>query len=75
VRLRLNGEDHTVPGVFIRAPAIIHIVQPTEPFGWLGDEAVAVRKGNILGLTFHPEMTGDLTVLRYFVGLAAGKST
>jgi glutamine amidotransferase PdxT len=44
--------------------------QPTEPFGWLGDEVVAVRKASILGLTFHPEMTIDLTVLRYFARLA-----
>ncbi len=70
VRLRLDSDERTVPGVFIRAPAITHMVQPTEPFGWLGDEIVAVRKGNVLGLTFHPEMTDDLTVLRHFVGLA-----
>ena len=70
VRLELSGEQLEVPGVFIRAPAIVHLEQPTEPFGWLGDEIVAARKGNVLGLTFHPEMTGDLTVLRYFVGLA-----
>lgn len=70
VRLKLGSEQLEVPGVFIRAPAIIHLEQPTEPFGWLGDEIVAARKGNVLGLTFHPEMTGDLTVLRYFVGLA-----
>jgi 5'-phosphate synthase pdxT subunit len=70
VRLRLNGEEQTVPGVFIRAPAIVRMEQPTVPFGWLGDEIVAVRKGNILGLAFHPEMTSDLTVLRYFVALA-----
>lgn len=70
VRLRLNGEERTVPGVFIRAPAIIRMEQPTKAIGWLGDETVAVRKGNVLGLTFHPEMTSDLTVLRHFVGLA-----
>ncbi len=70
VRLRLDSEERTVPGVFIRAPAIIRMEQPTEPFGWLGDEIVAVRMGNVLGLTFHPEMTNDLTILRHFVALA-----
>lgn len=71
VRLRLNRKERTVPGVFIRAPAIIRMEQPTEPFGWLGDEIVAVRMGNVLGLTFHPEMADDLTILRYFVALSA----
>lgn len=71
VRLRLSGEERTVPGVFIRAPAIVRVEQPTKAVGWLGDETVAVRKGTVLGLTFHPEMTSDLTVLRYFVALAA----
>ena len=74
VRLRINSEERSVPGVFIRAPAIIRLEPPTEPFGWLGDEIVAVRKGNVFGLTFHPEMTNDLTILRYFIATAAGKS-
>jgi 5'-phosphate synthase pdxT subunit len=71
VRLRLTGEECTVVGVFIRAPAIIGLEEPTEAVGWLGDEVVAVRKGNVFGLTFHPELTGDLTILRHFVGLAS----
>jgi len=75
VRLRLDGDEHKAPGVFIRAPAITRMERPTKAFGWLGDEVVAVRKGNVLGLTFHPEMANDLTILRYFIATAAGKST
>ncbi len=71
VRLRLNGEERTVPGMFIRAPAIIRMEPPTEAVGWLGDEIVAARKGNVLGLTFHPELAPDLTILRHFIALAS----
>jgi 5'-phosphate synthase pdxT subunit len=28
---------------------------------------VAVRQGNLLATAFHPELTGDLRVHRYFV--------
>ena len=30
---------------------------------------VAVRQGNLLATSFHPEITGDLRVHRYFVEL------
>ena len=32
-----------------------------------GERAVAVRQGNLLATSFHPEMTGDLRVHRLFV--------
>ena len=40
-------------------------------------EPVAVRQGRHLGLTFHPEMTGDDRIHRYFLeqlGAARGES-
>jgi 5'-phosphate synthase pdxT subunit len=33
---------------------------------------VAVRQGNLLATAFHPELTGDLRVHRYFVDVARG---
>jgi 5'-phosphate synthase pdxT subunit len=33
---------------------------------------VAVRQGNLLATSFHPEITGDLRVHRYFVELVRG---
>jgi 5'-phosphate synthase pdxT subunit len=32
---------------------------------------VAVQQGNIVGISFHPEVSGDLAFHRYFVGLVA----
>jgi len=35
--------------------------------GYWREEAVMVRSGRILALTFHPELTADYTIHRYFV--------
>ncbi len=64
-------------GVFIRAPRIEETGAGVEVLARLGDEAVAVRQGLHIGLTFHPEMTGDDRIHRLFlehVGAARGES-
>jgi 5'-phosphate synthase pdxT subunit len=68
-----------VPGplfhaVFIRAPWVERIGPGVEVLGRVTDGAatgriVAVRQGNLLATAFHPELTGDLRVHRYFVDL------
>lgn len=40
--------------------------QGTEP---AGDRIVAVRAGNLLATSFHPELTGDARVHGYFAGM------
>ncbi len=63
--------------VFIRAPRIEDIGAGVEVLGSLGDEPVAVAQGPHIGLTFHPEMTGDDRVHRLFlerVATAAAQS-
>lgn len=37
--------------------------------GPAADRIVAVRQGNVLATSFHPELTGDLRLHRYFVDL------
>lgn len=46
-------------GVFIRAPSILNIEDGVEVIGRLGEQPVAVRKGNVVGMSFHPELTGS----------------
>lgn len=58
------GEFH---GVFIRAPRIERLGTGVEVVGRLGDEPVLVRQGNVLAASFHPELTNDPRVHRYFV--------
>jgi len=60
-----------VHAVFIRAPWVesvgpgVDVLGRAEP----GDRIVAVRQGPLLATSFHPELTGDTRVHRYFVDM------
>lgn len=59
-----------LPGVFIRAPQIEAIGRDVQALARLPDGAiVAARQGRLLATTFHPELTGDDRVHRYFLEL------
>jgi 5'-phosphate synthase pdxT subunit len=56
------------PAVFIRAPFIEHVGDGVKVLARLSDgTAVAARQGNILALSFHPELTDDLRLHAYFL--------
>jgi len=59
--------DHPVEMVFIRAPIIRRVGEGVRVLGRCGDLPVLVEQGNILAGTFHPELTDDQTVHRYFL--------
>jgi 5'-phosphate synthase pdxT subunit len=60
-------------GVFIRAPRIRRIGAGVEVFARTGDgEPVGVRAGRVAGLAFHPELTADLRLHRWFLATVAG---
>jgi 5'-phosphate synthase pdxT subunit len=66
------GEE-LFPGVFIRAPAIEHYHDGVEVLARLADgTAVAAREGRFLASAFHPELTADLRLHRYFLDIVAG---
>ncbi|OMI41523.1 pyridoxal 5'-phosphate synthase glutaminase subunit PdxT [Streptomyces sparsogenes] len=67
-------EGGPVEGVFIRAPWVESVGAGVEVLATYGDHAVAVRQGNVLATSFHPELTGDHRVHALFVDLvrAAG---
>lgn len=48
------------PGVFIRAPRFESVQSPAIAMAYNKDEVVAIREGNWIAATFHPELTGDL---------------
>jgi 5'-phosphate synthase pdxT subunit len=54
-------------GVFIRAPVIESYSGKIEVLCSLEDRPVAVRQGNLVACSFHPELTGDLRFHRYFL--------
>lgn len=59
-----------VHAVFIRAPLIESVGPGVEALAWLENGAiVAARQGNLLATSFHPELTDDPRVHRYFVSV------
>ncbi|GAA5054349.1 pyridoxal 5'-phosphate synthase glutaminase subunit PdxT [Nocardia callitridis] len=67
-------DDGPVRAVFIRAPWVERAgpdveVLATVPDGPAAGRIVAVRQGNVIATSFHPEVTGDLRVHRLFVDL------
>ena len=61
--------------VFIRAPIIESVGKGVEVLAEDAGHAVLVRKGRILASTFHPELSDDTTVHKYFLSLANGRSS
>jgi 5'-phosphate synthase pdxT subunit len=59
--------------VFIRAPRLMRVGAGVEVLGRLNGEPTLVRQGNVLAMTFHPELSGDSAVHAFFVdGMVAG---
>lgn len=54
-------------GVFIRAPYIEKIKPNIGILASYKDKVVFARQGNLLACSFHPELTDDLRVHRYFL--------
>jgi len=57
------------PAVFIRAPWIERCGDGVELLASHGGHGVFVREGNVMGTSFHPELTGDARVHAYFLNL------
>ncbi|WP_062309457.1 pyridoxal 5'-phosphate synthase glutaminase subunit PdxT [Alicyclobacillus sendaiensis] len=58
------------PAVFIRAPHIVSVGEGVEVLATYEDRIVAVRQGNLLATSFHPELTDDYRLHQYFLNMA-----
>jgi pyridoxal 5'-phosphate synthase pdxT subunit len=61
--------DGPMEMVFIRAPVIDRAGPGVEVLAEYGGKPVLVRKANMMAATFHPELTRDSTVHRWFLEL------
>lgn len=64
--------DTALPGgplemVFIRAPRLAELGAGVEVLARRGNDPVLVRQGRVLAATFHPELSSDRRVHKYFV--------
>jgi 5'-phosphate synthase pdxT subunit len=61
--------DEPVHAVFIRGPVVESVGVAATPLASLDDgRVVAVEQGNLLGTSFHPEITGEYRFHEYFLG-------
>ena len=65
----LCGTVSPIEMVFIRAPRIRRLGPTVTLLAELGGDPVLAREGSVLVATFHPELTADPTVHRYFCRL------
>jgi len=60
--------DEPVHAVFIRGPVVESVGPAATPLSALADgRVVAVEQGNLLGTSFHPEITGEYRFHEYFL--------
>jgi 5'-phosphate synthase pdxT subunit len=62
--LSFNGE--VLHAIFIRAPWVEDLGPDVEVLSTAADHPVAIRQGALLATSFHPELTGNHAVHRYF---------
>ena len=63
------GED--IDMVFIRAPYIESVGENVEILSTVDGNIVAAQEGNILVTSFHPELTEDLRLHKYFINIVS----
>ena len=72
-----KGKDVEFPGIFIRAPKIIKVLDKEEvkilAVNAKNDEIVGARQKNIMATSFHPELTQDLRFHQYFLDMIIEK--
>jgi len=54
-------------GIFIRAPIIIEVFGKAKVFATHNEKTVGAKQNNILALTFHPELSDDTMIHKYFI--------
>jgi len=72
---RLEGDPIPLEMVFIRAPRIRRVGPGVEVLAEHGGEPVMARQDRVLVATFHPELTDNTTVHRYFCDLVGRSRT
>jgi pyridoxal 5'-phosphate synthase pdxT subunit len=74
--LNFAGLEQPLHAVFIRAPMVQRLGEQAEALATLEDgRVVAARQGNLLATAFHPELTPDVRVHKYFIDACRAHAT
>ena len=66
VNTPFTGDEEPLKSVFIRAPQLYAMNDDVVVLAKLDDRAVILEQGRFLALSFHPELTDDDRIHRYF---------
>lgn len=61
--------DKKIKMVFIRAPYVNNFGKNVEVLATVNDHIVAVKEKNMLAISFHPELTEDTSIHKYFLNI------
>lgn len=64
---KINYIGDNIPMVFIRAPYIKNVGDKVEVLSKVNGKIVAAKEDNMIVTSFHPELTDDLRVHKYFL--------
>ena len=66
--VKLNFDENVFHAQFIRAPGIEKLSPEIEILATCDDKAVMIGSGKHMALSFHPELTDDIRIHRYWLG-------
>ena len=65
--LDISGIGNDFKGIFIRAPSVISTGPQVQILSRFDGKIVAVQQENIIGTSFHPELSGDNRMHKLFI--------
>jgi pyridoxal 5'-phosphate synthase pdxT subunit len=66
--VEVEGVDHPVRGVFIRAPVVEDVGPHVRVIASLEGRPVVLEQGNLIAASFHPELAGETRLHEYLLG-------
>jgi pyridoxal 5'-phosphate synthase pdxT subunit len=67
-------EGGPVHAIFIRAPWVTEYGPEVEVLGTVDEHPVAIRQGNLLAVSFHPELSGETRLHELLLGMGDGQA-
>lgn len=68
-KIEINSFKKKFKAIFIRAPKIKSLNKNIEVLSKFSNTPIMIKKGHILGTTFHPELTKDTRIHEYFIDM------
>jgi len=65
----INGFSEPYNAVFIRAPVIENVWGKCKVLAKIENKIIMAKQNNLLALSFHPELTDDIRIHKYFLDM------